>query len=399
MTTTTAANGAAPHASPLLIPALSAGNFAIGMGAFVVIGVLTPIAGDLSLTKAQAGFVMTAYAIGYAILSPLLVALTGGMARRTILIAGMSLFALAMLACAAAPNGPLLYLARVAAAAGAGIFTPVAASVAISTSAPEQRGRALAAVFFGLTLAQAIGVPVGSYVGYTFGWRATFLLACAIALVSLLAVLRSVPAHVRFQVNTLGTLAGALGDWRSMLSVLFTATFLGAIYIVYTFMAPLMEETMGFGRDGVSLMLLIFGAGAVAGNWAGGRLSDGIGPARTLGLMCIAQIALMPVFSVLPLPAAFAAIVMFVWSVCSWSFMVPQQARLIAQTPERQQVVLALNAAAIYVGASIGSAGGAWVLDGWGVKALGIAGGIAAAGVLGHLIVSELAARSRPKAA
>jgi predicted MFS family arabinose efflux permease len=383
------------RAGSLLIPALSVGNFAIGMGAFVVIGVLTPIAGDLGLSKVQAGMVMTAYAIGYAILSPLLVALTGGAARRTILITGMSLFAVAMLASATAPDGPLLYAARVAAAAGAGMFTPVAAGVAISTSPPEQRGRTLAAVFFGLTLAQAIGVPVGSYVGYTFGWRATFVLAFAISTASLLAVMRSVPANVRFQVNTLRTLAGALGDWRSLLSVLFTATFLGSIYIVYTFVAPLLEEEMGFGRNGVTLVLLIFGVGAVAGNLVGGRLNDSIGPAKTLGLITAAQIVLMPAYSFLPLPSVAVALLTFIWSVCGWSFMVPQQARLVAQTPERQQVVLALNAAAIYIGASIGSAGGAWVFERWGAGALGIAGGLAAACVLGHLVLSELLAPKR----
>jgi predicted MFS family arabinose efflux permease len=152
---------------------------------------------------------------------------------------------------------------------------------------------------------------------------------------------------------------------------------------------------MGFGRNGVTLVLLIFGVGAVAGNLVGGRLNDSIGPAKTLGLITAAQIVLMPAYSFLPLPSVAVALLTFIWSVCGWSFMVPQQARLVAQTPERQQVVLALNAAAIYVGASIGSAGGAWVLERWGAGTLGIAGGIAAAAVLGHLVLSELFAPIR----
>jgi MFS transporter, DHA1 family, inner membrane transport protein len=373
----------------ILIATLSAANFAIGMGAFVVIGVLTPISEGLAMTKQEAGFVLTAYAIAYAILSPLLVAFTGGWSRRTVLLIGMGLFGLGAALSALATTPALLYAARIIAAAGSGMFTPVAASVAFSVSAPEDRGKALSNVFFGLTLAQALGVPAGAWIGYTFGWQAAFWVVAFLAAASVALCMALVPKAVAFQVNTLKTLGEALADWRSMLSVLYTATFLGAIYILFTYFAPLLEAKQGFDRNGVSLFLLMLGLGAVNGNFIGGRMNDRLGSGRTLMILAIGQIVMLSLFSFLPVPAIILFVMGFIWSSFGWSFMAAQQTRLVLQTPERQSVVLALNAAAIYIGASIGSFIGGQVLKVWGIDALGFAAAAAMVFALGHLVVSE----------
>ena len=153
-----------PRPDPLLIPALSACNFIIGIGAFVIIGMLEPLGADLDRSPAQAGQLMTIYAVAYAILSPVLVALTGNVGRRRVMAGGFALFALAAVVSALAPNFMVLGGARVIAAAGAGIFTPLAAAVAAGLYPPEQRARVLAAVFFGLTISQVAGVPAGRWV-------------------------------------------------------------------------------------------------------------------------------------------------------------------------------------------------------------------------------------------
>lgn len=373
----------------ILIATLSAANFAIGMGAFVVIGVLTPISEGLGMTSQEAGFVLTSYAIAYAILSPLLVAITGTWSRRTVLLIGMSVFGLGAALTALATDTTLLYAARVVAAAGSGMFTPVAASVAFSVSAPEDRGKALSSVFFGLTLAQALGVPAGAWIGYTFGWQAAFIVVAVLAAASVALCLALVPKTMAFQVNSLKTLSEALADWRSMLSVLYTATFLGAIYILFTYFAPLLEARQGFDRNGVSLFLLMLGLGAVNGNFLGGRLNDRLGSALTLKILCIGQMVMLSLFSFLPMPVVFLAIMGFVWSSFGWSFMAAQQTRLVLQTPERQSVVLALNAASIYIGASLGSFIGGQVLKVWGLDALGLAAAGAMVFAFGHLLLSE----------
>jgi predicted MFS family arabinose efflux permease len=376
----------------MLIPLLSAGNFVIGMGAFVVIGMLDPIAGSFGIGAAEAGLVLTVYALAYAAASPVAVAATGGWARRTVLVAGLALFAAAAVLSAMAPTPVALLAARALAALGAGLFTPNAAAVALSCSPPERRGAALSNVFFGLTLAQVLGVPAGGFAAYAVGWPASFLVVAALAAPVLIGLWRLTPPDLAFQPTRLATLGGALADWRTLVAVLFTATYLGAIYVPYTYLGPLLTATMGWRGPGIAATLLVFGLGAVAGNLIGGRLSDRIGPARTLAGLALAQVALMPLLSSLPLAPPLALGLVFVWSVCGWSFMAPQQALLVRLAPDRPNVVLALNAAAIYVGAAAGSAAGAAVIARFGPGALGLAGGLAGVLAVANLWVARRAA-------
>jgi predicted MFS family arabinose efflux permease len=378
-----------------LIAILSVGNFMIGMGAFVVVGVLSPVAEHFQISSSDAGFMLTAYALAYTVGSPLCVALSGQYSRRQVLLLGFGIFALGSLLSALAPSATLLNAARVVTALGAGMVTPVAASVALATASAGQQGKALATVFFGLTLAQVIGVPVGSFIGYTFGWQVVFALVACLSLPVMVGIAMQVPRDLPFQVNTLTTLGHAILDFRSFLSVLFTASFIATFYVVYTYLAPVLTQGMGYERDGVTLTLVVFGIGAVLGNILGGKLTDSVGPYRTLLIACASQIVFMPMFSLLPLNDVVFLIGVFVWSTLGWTFMVAQQTRLVTQTPQRQNVVLALNAAAIYLGVSVGSAIGGVIIDTIGLAVLGFGGGIC--GILGmlHLMASESLSRTR----
>ncbi len=380
-----------------LIPVLSAANFVIGMGAFVLIGMLTPLGEGLGITPARTGWIMTTYALAYAVLSPLLVSLTGQIGRRRVLAFALGTFAAANLLSALAVNEAMLHGARILAAAGAGVMTPVTAAVAAGLSAEEERGKALAAVFFGLTLAQVLGVPVGSWIAYTFGWRVAFGVVVMLAIPVIIMVWRVVPAGLAFQVVTLRDLGRTLGEARTMLAVMFTTTFLTGIYVVYTYLAPLLEDTMGYGRDGITMVLVVFGLGAVGGNLLGGRMTDRIGPFRTLICLSIIQFVTMPLLSLLPLPDIWVFVICGLWSVFGWSFMAAQQVRIISIAPESAAIVLALNAAAIYIGAAIGSAIGSAVISGYGVTGLGVAGGFVALLAVIHISVSEVWNQQRGK--
>lgn len=371
-----------------VIRILSATNFVIGMGAFMVIGMLPPIAGDMGLSISGAGWVLTFYAIAYAISSPLLVSGTGNIGRRKVLFLGLSIFALANLLGALAPNDEILFAARALAAIGAGMVTPVTSAVAAGVVPPERRAQSLAAVFFGLTLAQVFGVPAGSFIAYSFGWRYAFALVALLALPCLWLIWTKVPRGLQFQPVGLRDLGAVLADWKIMLAVMFTASFLAAIYVPFTYIAPLMESQMGFGRDGVSGILLAFGVAAVVGNLMGGKVSDRIGPARALMLLACAQVVLMPLLSGLPFTPWVVFALVFVWSSCGWSFISGQQSRVIGLAPDRAPIVLSLNAAAIYVGAAVGAAVGGAVVAGYGVQALGWAGGGMALIAAAHLALS-----------
>ncbi|MGR3503861.1 MFS transporter [Pseudaestuariivita sp.] len=371
-----------------IITVLSAANFVIGMGAFMVVGLIEPVARDLAISDAAAGTMLTSYALGYAVLSPLLVALTGKAGRRRVIAAGLTIFALAAIVASLSTGLAGMSAARVLAAAGAGIVTPVASAVAAGLAPPQDRAKVLAYVFFGLTLAQVLGVPAGSWMGYTFGWQVAFWIVALLAVPTVWLVWTQVPAGLRFQPVTLGDLGQSLGNLPMMGATLFTGSFLGAIYVLYTYLAPLLSELMGFGRDGITIVLLTFGGAAVAGNLIGGWMGDRLGLGRTLTLVCIAQVALMPLFSALPFAPWLVVLLTFVWSLCGWSFAAPQQARLVQLAGPRAPVVLALNAAAIYIGAALGSVIGAAVLQALGPGALGASAGGMALLALIHLRLS-----------
>lgn len=378
-----------------LIALLSACNFVVGMGAFVVIGMVPLLASDLGVTTAAAGGAMTAYAIAYAVMSPLLVSLTGSIGRRRVLAAGLSIFAVATLMSAVATDITALYIARALAAMGAGVVTPVGAAVVAALAPRTAHGKSIAAFYFGLTLSQVLGVPAGGWIAFTFGWRTAFWIVVVLSALSALLVWVRVPAGLRFTPVSLRDLGGTLKDGVVMGAVLFTASFLGAIYVLFTYLAPLMAETMGFGRDGITLVLLAFGAGAVVGNLIGGWLTDRLGSVKSLVILCLAQIVLMPMFSGLPVAPWFVFLLVFVWSIMGWSFVAPQQVRLLGLAPQLASVVLALNAAAIYVGTALGSGIGGLVQNLGDITWLGVAAGIVAFGSLVHLLASHRAANIR----
>ena len=361
----------------------------IGMGAFMVVGQLIPISETFALSPARAGLLMTLYAAGYAVLSPLLVSLTGAIGRRRILAAGLAVFAGANLLAGLAPNETVLFAARVLAAAGAGLVTPVAAVVAAGLSLPERRGRALAAVFFGFTLSQVLGVPAGGYIAYTFGWRSAFFLVAAMAVPIIILIWRKVPAGLSFAPVSLSDLGRTLRHPPSLLALGFTVLFVGGTYVIYTYISPLLNETMGFTRDGITLVLLLFGLGAVVGNLASGPVSDRIGTFRTLILLVVCQAAILPWFSALPIPIYVLLALCLGWTAFGWSFNAPQQARLIGINPENASVILALNAGCIYLGSAFGAWVGGFALTQAGLNALGIVGGAVVLSAISCLIASE----------
>lgn len=370
-------------------------NFMIGMGAFSLVGMLEPMAEGLAVPVTSVGALLTVYAVAYAVTSPILVALTGSIGRRRVLALGLSVYALATAVAALSPGLGLLYPARVVAAAGAGMVSPVALAIAAALAPPDKRGQALASVFLGITLSQVAGVPVGSWIAYSFGWRSVFVLIAAMALVCLWLVWTRVPAGLRFSPVSLGDLGRVLRDVVALATVGFTAVFVGAVYVVYTYLPTLLSQTMGYGRDGIALALLLFGIGAPIGNVVGGWMADRLGPVRSLVLLCAVEAACMPLFALLPVPGALLLGFVFIWSFVGWCFSPSQQLRLVSLAPELASVLMSLHAASIYIGIATGSAIGGVVMAAGGPLALGPVAAVVVLAALGVLVWSDRAARRR----
>lgn len=170
-----------PRARLLL---LALGMFALGTDGYVIAGLLPAIAADLGVSVSAAGQLVIVFSLSYAIGAPILGVATTGLPRRPVLVASLAVFALANFAAAAVGSYAGLLLLRVLAAVAAGTFAPAAAAAAASLALPERRGRALALVGGGITVANAVGVPIGLIIGGTLGWRATFLTVAVIGAVA-----------------------------------------------------------------------------------------------------------------------------------------------------------------------------------------------------------------------
>ena len=347
---------------------LALGTFAIGTGSFVFAGLLGDVAEDLSVSVGTAGQLITLYAIVYAVGSPVLVTLTGAVARRRLLVLSLAVFAGANVAAVVLSSfGPLL-ASRIVAACAAAIFTPTTAVVAASLAEPEKRGRALATVTGGLTIAFAFGIPLGTLVGEYFGWRAAFVLVGVLGAVALVGIAALLPVIENPPPVSLRDRMLAVEQPAVVAALGLTAIGLGSGFVVFTYVDPLLGDLTGFGGRGISGMLLLFGLAAVAGNALGGYGADRWGYGRSMVVIFVVVALSLLSFSLLTpmagsLPAVVGAgVALVTWSVAGWAITPFQQYRLIELAPHTQNIVLSLNASAIYLGQGVGAGIGALVL-------------------------------------
>lgn len=260
---------------PLALYALTVGAFGIGVTEFVIMGLLLEVSRELDVTIAAAGLLISGYALGVTVGAPVLTALTARSPRKQVLVGLMVIFIIGNAACALAPGYGWLMAARVLTALTHGTFFGVGAVVATSLVAEDKRASAIAIMFTGLTVATVLGVPFGTWLGQSYGWRATFWAVTLVGLFALVVLVTLLPRDRSAPEST---------DWRVdlraivrppvLLGLLTTVLGYAGVFAVFTYIAPLLTETSGFDESAVSAVLLVFGGGLVAGNLVGGRLAD-----------------------------------------------------------------------------------------------------------------------------
>jgi predicted MFS family arabinose efflux permease len=380
---------------------LALAAFAIGTEAFVIAGLLPVVSADLQISVAATGQLVTAYALAYALGSPILAVAFNNFDRRDVLTLALSGFIAANLLAVASTSFPLLLASRVLMAMGAALCTPTAIGVAVALASPERRGRAVALVTSGITVATVIGVPLGTMIGNQFGWRATFVMVAALGAVALAGVLYGVPRGLPNSTATLGERL-AVARHPGVLYALAT-TVLWAIggFTVFTYLAiPL--QGLGFNAADISLALLIFGSAAAIGNMLGGTLADRFGPLPTaaVGLagMATALVLLsLALKSTTPDHARYVVLLLvFGWAIAGWAFYPAQIASIIRIDPRSSVIALSLNASALYLGFALGGAAGGVVLSILGPTDLGWVGGSSVAASLAVLLFRGRQERLKP---
>lgn len=348
--------------------ALAAGTFAVGTETFVIAGILPEVAASLGVPVPTAGTLVTAFALTYAVSSPVLATLLGNVPRRTLLLGALGGFALANLVAAAAQTFAVLMAARIAMGVCAGLITPTANAIAVALAAPERRGRALAFVTGGLTLAMTIGVPLGTTVAVLGSWRLSFLLVAALGAAAFVGVLVGLRQPIPLAVTTLRqrfSVARRPGVARALLMTVVWAL---GVFCFYTYLAVFLDRHAGIAGYGVSATFVLFGALGALGNSIGGRLSDRFGPVATLrgslSVLAFSVASLGLVAAVLPPATAIVPIVLLVglWAFSGWAGNAPQASRLAGLAADAPSVALSLNASALYIGTAAGAALGAMAL-------------------------------------
>lgn len=373
------------------VPILGFGVFAVATNEFVLAGMLPRLRDTLGVSIPTAGQVVTVFALSCAIFGPILATVTAAWPRRLVLLVAAAIYCLGTAAAALAPSFALLLVAQAVAAAGTGLFVPVACATGAALVAPERRGRAIATVLVGFTTATAFGAPIGTAIGGPLGWRATMWFVVAVALVGMLGLIALVPRSVSTPPPAaVRERLAPLADARVVTTLLTTMLAFTSVYILYTYVAEVFEPAVG-GDDGrLPLLLFVFGTVAIFGSYATGLLTDRVG-GRLVTLGCLVWVAIG--LALLPLVRdsfGVALAFMAVFALAAFSMSAPQQHRLIELDYAAAPLLVSLHASILYLSIALAGVIGALAVSAFGTDALGF---VAAAVALLALAASETADR------
>ncbi|GLZ39059.1 MFS transporter [Actinokineospora sp. NBRC 105648] len=349
---------------------LAAGAFTVGTSGYIISGVLPQVSRELQVSSSAAGQLVTAFAIAYAIASPLLAAATGTWERKRLLVVALLVSALGNALSAVAPSYELLLGARVLSALGAAVFTPVATTMATVINPPDHRGRAVAIVFGGLTFALIIGVPAGSLLGGPIGYQGVFALVAGVTLLAAAAAALWLPTLPAPPVVGLRERFSVLADPRVRMVLGMTVLGCLSAFSVFTYISTLLARTADLHGTAISVLLLVYGVGGALGNALGGRVTDRYGsrgPLKVVWIVYAVVLATLP-FTAVTWPTA--AVALFFWGMLTWSVNPPIQNWLIELAPTTTGLLLSVNASAIYLGVGLSGVVGGVVIDSLGILAL-----------------------------
>ncbi|NTJ41609.1 MFS transporter [Agrobacterium larrymoorei] len=385
---------------PLALFALTIAAYAIGTTEFVIVGLLPTVANDLHITLPLAGLIVSVYALGVTFGAPILTALTGGINRKPLLLGLMGLFIVGNTAAALSPSYGMLLVARVISAFAHGVFFSVGATIAADLVPENRRASAIAMMFMGLTVAIVTGVPLGTLIGQTFGWRATFWAVAGLGVVAFLGIAALLPANLKkAPAASLMDQVRVLASGRLLLVFGMTALGYGGTFVAFTFLASILQEITGFAESTVSLVLVLYGLAIAAGNLGGGRIADR-DPVKALSWLFAFQAVVLLIFT-FTAPSAPAALVTLV-ALGFLSFAnVPGLQLYVVQLAKRFRpgavdVASALNIAAFNLGIAVGAwIGGLVVASPLGLSATPWVGAILVAGALILTLISASLDRRR----
>lgn len=347
---------------PLALWALMICVFAVGTAEYVVSGILPQLASGLHVSTASAGQLVTFYAITIVIAGPLLTAVTGRMRRKPLMLALLVTFIGGTALSALAPDFGVLVAGRVIAALCHATFFALCTVVAAEMVPPDRRGSAIAMVAGGLNLATVLGVPVGTLIGHHEGWRSTFWVIVAVAALGTVGVALLVPGESADA--SVAGLREEIAVFRRrpvQLALAMTVFGYAGVFAAYTYIVPLLQRITGYGSNAVSVLLLIFGVGALAGNFAAGKLVDRALMRSLMGILAMLAVV-MAVFAVTDTIKPVTAVMVFLFGFMAFATVPALQTRIISGASGAPTLAAATNISAFQLANALGAGLGGLVV-------------------------------------
>lgn len=364
MTSDTAVAATRSPARWLPVVMLALGAFCAGTDNYLIAGILSDMSADLHMSVAGGGLFVTAYSLAYALGSPVVMTLVRVRSPRRLLLVSIAAFVVVNLLAAVAWEPWVMAVARIAAGCLAGLYSPLAAAAAAGMVPPERRGRALAIVMGGISIATLAGVPIGIWLASLWTWRSAFVFVAALAVLATAGIAGNVKAGGAAPTVPFRQRLAPLRRPAVLLALVVTIAGMCAGLMVYTYVEPIFAAAPAVGAGAVGALIMAHGLGALVGLGFGSSLVDRFGSRPVLlGTLAVftVDMALFPLASQTPV-SAFAYV--FVWGIVGWAFLPAQQHSMIADAPpELSPMLLSLNGSAMYLGIALGSAIGGVVIS------------------------------------
>jgi DHA1 family arabinose polymer transporter-like MFS transporter len=349
--------------------ALALGGFSIGMTEFAMMGLLPDIAQDLQIDIPTAGHLIAIYALGVVVGAPLLVMFTGKMAPKKVLVFMMLIFTVGHLLFILSPSYPILLITRFLSGLPHGAFFGVGSVVASRIAPKGKEAQSIALMFTGLTIANLIGVPLGTYLGHLFDWRLTYAAISITGIITMLALNKWIP-DLPAQDNgaPISEQLGFFKRWQGIVLTLMIAIGTGGLFSWISYIAPLMTDIAKVAPEHVSYVMILVGLGMFFGNLIGGKIADSVTPTKaaiTSFLLMALCLGLVYLFSY---NTTIALILTFMTGLVSFTVGSPIQLMLINSAKESERMIAAASGQASFnIGNALGAfLGGIPISYGWG---------------------------------
>jgi len=335
--------------------ALALGGFGIGMTEFVIMGILPDVAGDLGVSIPKAGHFIAAYALGVVVGAPILTGLAGKWPGHKILMLLMIWFTIFNTLSAFANSYETLLIARFLSGLPHGAFFGIGAVVATKLAKPGKSAQAISMMFTGLTLANVIGVPLGTYFGQNFSWNVSFLMVGFVGVLAVLSIIFWMPELPKSSSNGLRKDLKVFKRLELWMVVLLTTIGTGGFFAWYSYIAPLITNVAGHPESMVSYAMIIAGIGMVVGNLLGGKLAEIFSPIYAVLISMVLMVIVLVTNSFLADDKTAILILTFIISMVAFTIATPIQLAMIHTSKGSEMLGSSMNQSAFNMGNAFGA--------------------------------------------